>query len=213
MNFDTLAPHYRWMECLLAGGKLQRCRTTFLADVQHAQNVLLLGEGNGRFLTAFAGVNRFAQITVVDSSENMLRQAQRHAVRSDARVGRIQFLHADVLAWSPPPESFDLIVTNFFFDCFRSEQLTELVPRLASAAGTNAQWIVSDFHVPAHGVARWRARGIIAAMYCFFRVATRLPARRLTSVEPLLRASRFQLRQRQFTEWGLLHADLWQRAE
>ena len=29
-SFDLLAPHYRWMEFVLAGRKLQECRTVFL---------------------------------------------------------------------------------------------------------------------------------------------------------------------------------------
>ena len=28
MSFDRLAPHYTWMEAVLAGPRLQRCRTT-----------------------------------------------------------------------------------------------------------------------------------------------------------------------------------------
>src|SRR3954468_16733770 len=118
MSFDKLAPHYRWMEWLLAGGKLQRCRVAFLSEVQHVRNVLLLGEGNGRFLTSFAQVNRSAQITVVDASAGMLEQARRGVAKIESReMDRIEFVHANLLAWSPPVEDFDLIVTNFFFDC------------------------------------------------------------------------------------------------
>ena len=53
MSFDHLAPHYRWMEWLLAGSKPQRCRTTFLDTLPTARHALLLGEGNGRFLREF----------------------------------------------------------------------------------------------------------------------------------------------------------------
>jgi hypothetical protein len=116
------------------------------------------------------------------------------------------------MEWSPPSERFDLIVTNFFFDCFRAEQLAALVPRLASAATDDACWLISDFQIPPRGLARWRARWIVAAMYGFFRFATRLPARNITPVDPWLRASGFQLRERRVSEWGLLHTDLWQRS-
>jgi len=210
MSFDLLAPHYRWMEWVLAGGKLQRCRTTFLDDVRQAKNVLLLGEGNGRFLKAFIEINSTANITVLDASAAMLQQAQRRMEPNEAHH-RVEYLHADVFAWSPPPQHFDLIVSNFFFDCFRADQLEQLIPHLANSASPEAQWIVSDFNVPAQGWARWRARGIIAAMYCFFRVATRLPAQRITPVAPLLEANGFQMRQSSSSEWGLLHSDLWQR--
>jgi hypothetical protein len=51
-NFDCLAAHYRWMEWLLAGRKLQRCREAFLGSIPPPTRALLVGEGNGRFLTA-----------------------------------------------------------------------------------------------------------------------------------------------------------------
>jgi SAM-dependent methyltransferase len=213
MNFDALAPHYRWMEWLLAGGKLQRCRTAFLAQLEHARHVLLLGEGNGRFLSAFRGINRFAQITVVDASAGMLRQAQRRVAAAAGEANPIEYIRADILAWPLPPRSFDLIVTHFFLDCFRPDQLESLVPRLASAARADAHWFLADFRVPPRGLARWRARWILAAMYCFFRTTTRLPARSLTPIDPLLERNGFQLQQRRSSEWGLLHADLWRRGE
>src|SRR5712671_6722984 len=50
VNFDVLARHYRWMELVLAGEKLQRCRTAFLGEIPAARNILLLGEGHGRCL-------------------------------------------------------------------------------------------------------------------------------------------------------------------
>ena len=213
MSFDILAPHYRWMEWLLAGGKLQRCRTAFVAQVRHAHNVLLLGEGNGRFLTAFLQANHSATVTVVDASARMLNEAQRRAAASsdEGRDRRVHYVCADVLTWPPPRHTYDLIVTNFFLDCFSADQLAVIVPCLASATNASAQWVISDFRVPPCGLPRWRARLIIAVMYCFFRVVTRLPARTLTPVDSLLEASGFQLHARRLGEWGLLHTDLWRR--
>lgn len=52
MNFDRLAPFYRAMETLAAGGKLQRCRLAFLGEIPIPRRVLLAGEGHGRFLVA-----------------------------------------------------------------------------------------------------------------------------------------------------------------
>ena len=44
MSFDALAPNYRWLEFVLAGDKLQLCRTAFLDDIPQAGNILLLGD-------------------------------------------------------------------------------------------------------------------------------------------------------------------------
>src|SRR6202008_2184922 len=71
-GFDLLAPHYRWMEWMLAGPKLQRCRTAFLHAIPSPQSVLLLGEGNGRLLVELLRRYPGAQVTCVDASARML---------------------------------------------------------------------------------------------------------------------------------------------
>src|SRR5947207_3033135 len=54
MSFDLLAPHYRWMEFLLAGEKLHRGRTAFLDLIPPPEKILLAGEGHGRCLVECA---------------------------------------------------------------------------------------------------------------------------------------------------------------
>jgi len=213
MSFDPLARHYRWMEFVLAGGKLQRCRTAFLHRVTEAQRVLIAGEGNGRFLVECRRQLPSANVTVLDSSAGMLNAARRRlaAARLDAR--NLDFLHTDVRRWTPPKAAYDLIVTHFFLDCFPSGQLEEVVAALARSASRNAAWLLADFQVPAAGWRRQRARIIHALMYAFFRRATRLPARVLIPPAPVLERQGFSLGATQTSEWDLLHTDLWVRRE
>lgn len=211
MSFNWLAPHYRWMEWVLAGNKLQQCRTAFLPQQANSTNVLILGEGNGRFLVECRRILRSARIVCLDASERMLDLARQRLHRSGLGTANVEFLTMDALTWAPPQHCFDLIVTHFFLDCFRSEQLGLLLPRLASSAGPEASWLLADFQIPQSGLARCRAVIIHRLMYWFFGVATRLPARRLTPPDPWLLAHGFQLRERRVTDWGLLRSDLWQR--
>ena len=97
MSFDTLAPHYRWMEFVLAGGKLQRCRTAFLKETVDAKNVLLLGEGNGRFLVAARRAMPEARITCVDSSSRMLQLARQRLLETGLSDCRVEFVRANLL--------------------------------------------------------------------------------------------------------------------
>jgi SAM-dependent methyltransferase len=208
-GFDWLAPHYRWMEWILAGTKLQRCRVEFLGAVPIPRRVLLLGEGNGRFLGEL--LRRFpgTSVTVVDASAGMLETARARLQRQGLNPGNVEFIHADALEWQPPTAEYDLIGTCFFLDCFRPDQLARLVPRLAAAAAPGAHWLIADFRLPDSGLARWRALAILRSMYFFFRRATGLPATELTPVDPLLAQSGFTLRSRRLQDWGLLHSDCW----
>jgi ubiquinone/menaquinone biosynthesis C-methylase UbiE len=209
MSFDLLAPHYRWMECVLAGNKLQACRTTFLEEVADRKNVLILGEGNGRFLLNCRRVLASAHVTCVDASSRMLRSAQKRLARHGLSSHEIEFIQTDALRWKPDPNSFDLIVTHFFLDCFRADQVEQLVRTVAGAATSNAEWLLADFQVPVAGWRRFRARTIHLLMYAFFRAVTGLPAKTLTCPDPFLAANGFVLRSRRLREWGLLHTDRW----
>jgi ubiquinone/menaquinone biosynthesis C-methylase UbiE len=211
MSFEVLAPHYRWLEFVLAGNKLQLCRTAFLSQAAEPNQVLILGEGNGRFLLECRKRFTRAQITCVDASAKMLNLARQRLVAESLPMNRVEFFHADALEWTPPRNSFDLLVTNFFLDCFRPEQLERIIAVLAASAKPTATWWLADFQIPAEGFPRLRALLIHRLMYAFFRVVTRLPACKLTPPDPFLRAHGFVLQRRLVREWGLLHADEWKR--
>jgi hypothetical protein len=205
MSFDRLAPHYRWMERVLAGDKLQTCRTVHLPNITPPQRALLVGEGNGRFLGAFNQRFPNCEILCIDASGQMLDAAKR-ALKPTAHV---TYLHSDIVEASLPQDHFDLIVTNFFLDCFPPDQLARVITRLSGAATSHATWLLADFCEAPYGVKKARSKLILSSMYLFFRLATKLPARRLTSPDYLLRGNGFELIDRRRFEWDLLHADLW----
>jgi ubiquinone/menaquinone biosynthesis C-methylase UbiE len=211
MSFDRLAAHYRWMEWLLAGRKLQRCRTAFLQHIEPPREVLLLGEGNGRFLAALLAAHPHAQVTCVDASAAMLGRARMRLASSRIDPSNVKFVHADIFTWDAPYERFDLIVSHFFLDCFRPEEIDRLVERVSAAATESSQWLLADFREPASGPARWRARLILRSMYLFFRRVTGLSGSRLVPPDSFFPIHGFHLRKRILSEWGLLHTDWWSR--
>lgn len=209
MSFDVLAPHYRWMEWVSAGDLLQRCRTAHLASVPAAENILILGEGNGRFLIECRRQFPRAAITVLDDSARMLELARQRLARHGLKSDGIEFIRADALEWTAPDRTFELIVTHFFLDCFRPDQLEVLVSMLARAATPDAHWLLADFQAAPSGWRRRRSRAILWLMYRFFIAATRLPARGLTPPDNLLERNGFKLHAREFYDWELLHSDCW----
>jgi ubiquinone/menaquinone biosynthesis C-methylase UbiE len=211
MSFEFLAPHYRWMEFLLAGDKPHRCRTAFLSTNLDPKRILIVGEGNGRFLEECRRAFGAARIVCVDASQTMLHLARRRLAARGLSLEQVELIQADALAWVPPQNSFDLVVTHFFLDCFREDQLPGLVRRLGSSTRPGARWLLADFQIPQRGLARLRARLVHALMYAFFRVAARLPARRLCVPDRWLAAEGFSLKERRVSDWGLLHSDLWVR--
>ena len=98
-SFEKLAPHYRWLEFVLAGEKLQRCRTAFLTRDLKPEHILILGEGNGRFLVECRKVFSSARVVCVDASQTMLRLARRRLYRNGLDDQNLELIEADALSW------------------------------------------------------------------------------------------------------------------
>jgi ubiquinone/menaquinone biosynthesis C-methylase UbiE len=207
VSFDFLAPHYHWLEGVTFGNKLQTARVAFLDQVNAPGRVLIAGEGNGRFLRSFLQKYPEAAVDSVDASAQMLRLAQERA----GDKTRIRFLHEDITLWSPPENTYDLIVTHFFLDCFTRDEVAQVVAKLARSATGRAVWLVADFSVPPRGIARIHARIWLKVMYRFFRLTTRISASELVEPARYLSANGFERVARRRARFGLITSELWRR--
>lgn len=200
-NFDPVARSYRFLEYASFGPALWRRRIAFLPHAAGARRVLMLGEGDGRFLHAFLKTNPAAEVDYLDASPAMTALA-----RARANSPRVNFLTADALSYAYPRSRYDLIVAHFFLDCFQPGELEGLIAVLATAAQPRAQWLISDFRAP-HAAARALVRGL----YLFFRLTTGLRPTRLTPHAAGLRQAGFRLDQERTSLAGLLASELWRR--
>ena len=213
MSFDRLAPHYRWMEALFARERLQRCRVALLDAIPPPELVLIYGEGNGRFLAELLRRFPAARVTVVEESGVMIELARTRLRREGLESATVTFLQTDALTWEPPPAAFDLVVTCFFLDCFREDQLRSLIPLIARAGGGGVRWLVADFQIAASGLRRARSRLVVGILYLFFRVMTRLSGRKLVDPAPLLQAQGFTCERCVEMDHGMLYSAVWRRAD
>jgi SAM-dependent methyltransferase len=203
-RFDALAPHYFWIEAVTFGGLLQWCRTALVEDLTGARRVLVLGEGDGRFVRTFLAHNPTAAVHVIDASPRMIALA-----RKRAGCERVTWQVADARAVEYPRAEYDLIVTNFFLDCFGPDDLARLIPRVAVSLRPDGRWLLGDFRIPAGRTAGAASRVLLAVMYGFFRLVTRLPATRLVDPRPLLLAHGLTPLQAEWRLGGFLTSELW----
>ena len=217
MNCDPIARVYRWLEYVSFGRALQRRRQAFLPQVAGARRVLMLGDGDGRFLAAFLRHNSPAEVDSVDSSARMLALARARVVRcigAEAAERQVRFHHADASAWrAAEGVGYDRIVAPFFLDCFAENELAGIVASAAGAAAPEARWLVSEFRQPANGPAAWRARAWLRCLYAAFAWSTGLKVRHLPNYRQHLEAHGFVLERQAITEWGLLTSELWTRKQ
>ena len=207
MSFDRIARAYPWIERIFAFGRMQACRVHHLGSIATPGRILLCGEGSGQFLAALVRQFPAAAIMVVDNSQAMLDVARR---QSGGDSPRISWHHEDIFDWSPADGPVDLIVANFFLDCFDHESLACLAKRLAGFARPGASLLVADFQFPEHRPMRWIAMGLVWILYRGFRLTTGMQATTLVDPAPLLEHAGFQLKTRAVLCAGLLRADHWQ---
>jgi ubiquinone/menaquinone biosynthesis C-methylase UbiE len=206
VNFDRIAAHYRWLETIVFGNQLQQARIAFLREIEAPRRVLIVGEGNGRFLAELLRIHPQAQVDCIEASACMIALA-----RDEAGAAQVAFIQADVRTLALVKNSYDLIVTHFLLDCFSEETLASLIRRLAGAATAEARWLVADFCYPRRGWRWFRARLLIATMYFFFRAVTGIDARRLVEYRPLLRAEGFECAEEMILPNEMIRSELWRR--
>lgn len=209
-GFDRLAPYYGSMETILAGKKLARCRNALWPHIPAPGNVLLAGEGHGKFLMEIVRRHPGARVTYLDASPGMQAAAKSRLLAEKLSGDRVTFVTADLLDWQTR-DRFDLIATQFFLDCFTAPQLARAVATLARVLDPGGHWLIADFQIPERGLFRVRARIIHGMMYRFFRIAAGLPACAVVPPDPFLSASGLVRRHHREFEWGLMYAALWAR--
>jgi ubiquinone/menaquinone biosynthesis C-methylase UbiE len=212
MNCDAIAGAYRWMEYAAFGKALERCRCSLLDHLGASRRALVLGDGDGRFLAAFASRHPAVTIDYVDVSGAMLKLAQRRLhSKPDVNRSRIQFHRTDVriLDWQAP--HYDLIACHFFFDVFAQAELADVLRRISQAAIPRAKWLVSEFDLPPARLRRAGALILLRIMYGFFRLATGLANQELPEWRPLLESHGFSREASSSERGGFIVSELWAR--
>jgi SAM-dependent methyltransferase len=208
MNADPIASAYRWMEYAAFGRALERCRFSLLDDASAAERILILGEGDGRFLASLLRRNPRAQVDVVEASGEMIGLARARVEAPDLQ--RVRFHQQDALQ-QLPVGTWDAVVTNFFLDCLTGEEAGAFIPLAAERLDPGGIWLIGDFHLPARGIRRWHAWVWLRVMYAFFAFATQLRARKIPDYPRLLRGAGLVRERQRFWRGGLLTAEVWRK--
>lgn len=190
MNADPLARWYRWLEYAAFGGALRKRREAFLFELGNPRKVLVLGDGDGRFLQLFTVLYPNAHVDAVDSSAKMIELAR-------ARAPSVAFHLADAREF-PFAQQYDLATAHFFFDCFETEELRALLSRIHTTT-----WLVSEFRGT-----RW-SWPIVRGLYFFFRLTTGLRVTSLPDHRAILEQLGFRMEKEQTAAGGLVVSEMW----
>lgn len=199
------------MEYLTFGPELQRRRREFLNETANARSVLILGDGDGRFTAEFLQQNRSAIVDWVECSQSMADLAARRIARAPNGPRRTRQILQDA-QMVRLNGSYDLAVTHFFLDCFSTEELERLVPRITAHVRPGGRWIISEFQVPSSGLGRPVATLVIKLLYMTFGLLTGLKTRRLPNYRRVLESNGYIRTAAETGLAGMLVSEMWQLA-
>ena len=220
-NFNRLARVYRALEFIAFGRDLERVRFAHVDRLRDCESILILGDGDGRFLARLLETSRAKRIHSIDASSAMLAAAAARISESDR--SRVTFTCGDALAcdFTPPAPrvavatsaasraGYDAVVTLFFLDCFSTPQVETLVSRIRPHLEPGARWLFGDFVTPERGWRRLRARLWLSILYTFFRWETGLRVNALPHSEAVLERAGFRPESSRTLQHGLLRATLY----
>jgi ubiquinone/menaquinone biosynthesis C-methylase UbiE len=203
-----LAPWYLFLETISFGNQLQQCRISQIAELKEVKNVLILGDGNGRFLESLLKSNCNAEIESLDISRNMIGLANAR-ITPLPNNSQVVFIHTDVFDWNFPKCKYDLIVTNFFLDCFTYSELTNLLEKISLSLKPQGKLIYGDFNVPNSLLIKTLTSLLLYGMYLFFRIFTQISANSLYDPTSLLIENKFILKNEKYYLLSFLKSQLW----
>jgi ubiquinone/menaquinone biosynthesis C-methylase UbiE len=207
MNADRIASSYRWLEYAAFGLALEKARCDFLSHAVAARRVLILGEGDGRFLARLLRCNRNAGVAVLDSSGRMIQLARSRMTPGDQ--SRVEFYQVDAVAHPLPAGPFDCVVSHFFLDILNCREAEAVICKVSAALSPGASWLVTEFQEPNGGVRRAHARLWLAAMYGFFSITTGLRASKLPPYRKMLERRGLVEVDHRERRFGLIRSQVW----
>ena len=177
-----MAGCYDALAALVFGPALRNTQRAALTGLPAgAPQVLILGGGTGWVLSEVLRRRPAATVLYLEASPRMLARAR--ARLRPSQLAQVGFRHGTQQALAPG-EVFDAVLTFFVLDCIGTPDLPDALARLHAALRPGGRWLLADFRPARRG---WR-RLLLAAMFGFFRLTTRLRARELPDLAAALAA-------------------------
>lgn len=200
MNYSAVAKVYRIIEYVAFGVLLQRVREWCLDFSECAGKVLIVGDGDGRFLEALLEKYPNVEVDYLEPSAGMMEQAR-------ARVGNeysVNWISEELEEWGGASE-YDMVVAHYVLNAMEPsfrEGFQRALVRQTKVGGLVA---VSDFSAPS----TWVDSVLHCLMQCFFKLAIGQPCWSTERDDSAFRLSDCTLVQEKLWRGGWLYSQIW----
>ncbi|MFZ9824370.1 MAG: class I SAM-dependent methyltransferase, partial [Gemmataceae bacterium] len=151
-----------------------------------------------------------AELLVMDESPRMLDLAKRRIANANPPINnQIKFRCANVFEILPLSGTFDLIVCNFFLDCFTSSEIGHLLGLFRQMILESGLLVVGDFRKPDSIFGKFIGEFILKIMHVFFEKTSGISATELTDLHAMLLERSFQKAVEKKLFFGFLNSSIW----
>jgi ubiquinone/menaquinone biosynthesis C-methylase UbiE len=212
-TFGSLTSLYQLLEIIAFGNSLAKARLAFIEDLKTSRRILILGEGDGRFLLQLRKQNPTARIECIDLSAKMLTKAKErlNTHGNQETLANLHFRQADIRDTTPSENPYDAVVTLFFLDCFNQKSSEQIISKIAQSLSFGGLWYWADFRQPVKGWKALRARIWLTILYKFFRWQTNIEATHIASTETILKQNQLTPLKSATRQAGLIRTTLFQK--
>ena len=179
-DFDRVAPIYDRLAYLVFGNKLEEVQQTFLHVIPPSSKVLIVGGGSGKILE-WLPQEKNLEIAYIELSKKMMKQAKGRTNSSN----EVLFYHADIM---DVYDEFDVIIANFFLDCFDSQGLRKVLEKFSLLLAKKGQLIVTDFRKNQNKRDFW----LMKLMHAFFKFVSNLESNDLLDLHSEILSTGFK---------------------
>ena len=188
-GWDFMAKVYSFLEYMTCGRALAESRRFHLKHCLACERILILGDGNGRFLHELYASGFQGEVVSVDCSQGMIAEAKKRCV---AYTVRIKWIECGIEKLSLNElGKFDCLITHYFWDVFEAEKGGGLLRKALCEVDGLSYVGMADFS-SADGLKGWRAlrqRVILNVLFACFRSITGIENRAMWSVDSVLQSS------------------------
>jgi tRNA (cmo5U34)-methyltransferase len=161
-DYDRISPYYDTLARVVFGKSIVASQQAYLGRITEESNVLVLGGGSGWIVESIMEAQPLCKVWFVESSIKMIQQAQRR-LKKEWNVVIIHGDENDI----PESVSFNFVISNFFLDLFKEDELRYLISHVKTRCASNVSWVATDFVREKV----WH-QFILKLMYQFFRITT-----------------------------------------
>ena len=136
--YDFVAPFYEAGASIFSTGVIRRAKASQLDALRAGQRVLYAGVGAAE--DAVEAARQDVQVTCLDFSAEMIRQAEQKFQKAGLSA---EFICGTALDHQRD-DYYDVVVANFFLNCFREAQMAATLKHLATLIRPGGKMLIAD---------------------------------------------------------------------